>query len=307
MAMDFRMQKELVVVVSVVALTVLEFFTAALVLPAPGLTGPALVLLALSVVWTLVMALALGIVRRWGSVLALILTPAISVVLAGRFSPGAMVGGALLIISLLLARRFTAGEINNRITYKTSDVFFSGLKLILLGLILSLAGLTLPILEESLSQGRFVLTAEQVGYATGPFRPLLEGMSPGLTPDTSVDQLIDQRVTEELPEGVELTPEQREQIHQQVSTQFGTPVAGEDTLNEVVAARVNDWLTSFTVTSPIIFALVIILIVVLAVRAFVPLIAWVLLPLLALLVWLSRKSSLLRLTERTATVEQLSF
>ena len=305
--MEFGTQKELVVVLSTLVFTVLEFFVAALILPQPALTGAMIVLVALSLVWSLVMILALGLAQHWASVIALITVAAASIVLAGKLSEGALVGAALLVVSLLLARHFTSRELTNRMTYRTGDVFFSGLKLVLLGLILALAGLALPILEESLSQGRLTVTAEQVRHATGPLAPLLGGIAPGLTADTTVDQLIDERIASDFPAGVELTAEQRAQIHQQVSSQFGTAVQGGDTLNQLVATRLNDWITSFTVTSPLIFALVVILLLVLAVRAFVPLIAWALLPLLSVIVWLARKTTLLRLTERSATVERLSF
>jgi len=305
--MEFRTQKELLIVISTIVLTALEFFVAALILPEPGLTGPLLVLVALSLSWSLVMVLALGLARHWSSVISLITVAALSVVLAGGFSPGSLVGGLLLAASLMLARRFAANEISNRISYKTTDVFFPALKLVLLGLVLALAGLASPILERSLTEGHIEITAEQVNYATDPFRPLFERALPGLTADTTIDELIDQRIAEEAPEGTNISTEQRSQIYEQVASRLGAPVDGTDSLNQAVANRMNGWLESFTVTSPVLFALVIILLVVIAVRAFVPLVAWALLPLLVLLVWLGRRTTLLRLSERTATVEQLSF
>jgi hypothetical protein len=305
--MEIRRQKELVVGASVALISMLAFFVAALVLPQPPMAATLAVVVALSVLWALVVCLELGLAEHWGSGLISIAVPVVSVVVAGRLSAGALVGAVLLLIALLLARRSVRRELTSRITYRTAEVFGPALRLVLFGLILALAGLALPVLEASLVQGTIALTAEQVGALTHPLAPVLESFSPNITAESTVDEIINQKIEQELPPGVEVSAEQREQIRQQVAQQLATPLTGRESINTVIARQINTWLQAFTETSPVLFALSIIIILLLAVRTVVPLAAWLLLPVLAGMVWIGRRIGLVRLVESTVSVDRLSF
>jgi len=305
--MEARLQKELVVGLSAVAVTMLEFFVANQVIGAMPSTAGAVTLLAVSLLWVLVATFAIGLAERWYTVVAIVATTALGVVLGGLLSLGATVGAALAIVLLLLARRFITGELENRVQYRTGDVFFAGLKMMIVALIVALAGMSLPSLEQSLASGQLAITAGQVSSFIQPVMDVFgwDAAAPGA--GSTIDSLIDQQLSQQGIDAASVTPEQRAAARAEIGQRLQVPVSGEETVSDVAASRVHLWLSTLAESNPFGFAIGVLVLVIVTIRAFVPLLAWALLTPLALSVWVARRVGLARVVETTQAVERLRF
>src|SRR3990167_6843309 len=94
-----------------------------------------------SFVWAALTVLALGLAAGKISRPALTLGIPLLVVIAGRAHVGALGAALLFVLPLASAQRHLIREIQNRVSYHTTQIFSAGTRLVLIGLIIAVAGL----------------------------------------------------------------------------------------------------------------------------------------------------------------------
>jgi len=224
-------------------------------------TAVAIVLGALAALWVAVMAVALAVLQHPGSSTTLILGTGAMLALAGVFQLPALVAAILVAAFLALSRRTIYREINNRVSYRTSEAFGKGLRWILFAAGLAAIGLAWPLFEDELS-----------------------GRQVALSPETIAP--VVQRIVPALPANL-------------------TAFIDIGLLTSLVTTTINQTLQSLIASYRGIFLLIVILLAISAWRAVVPLLAWIILPIIAALVYLARKANLVYLSRSQATIERL--
>lgn len=258
--------------------------------------------------WLVIQVIVLALATHWASVAVSIVVPVVSIVLWGRFSIGALGGALLFLIPLLLARATLRRDIADRVVFRPSVVFGRGVRLVLIGVVMGVAGLALPILERVVAQERVHIRPETVAFVLKPLEPTIAQLVPGLSSQATLNQVIEQQLEQQTGQQLsDLTPGERAELTHQLSEHFGqtTPLTGNETLTHLVTNRLNSWIETVTRSSPLTVALVLIVLAVVTVRTFIPLITWAVVRLLAVVVWGMRRVGLLHLEETMTTMERL--
>ncbi|MDP3997618.1 MAG: hypothetical protein Q8P73_03930 [bacterium] len=302
--------KETILIIIAALFSVVNFliFSAVATLHPTGAVTALLIIL--NTLWLVVIALAMFLSRSLWSKAALTIVPSFAVTLAGAGAAGALGGAFLLLVSLLVGLRSIKREAANRINYTTWYMFGPGLRIIVIGLILALAGLLLPELRQVIAQDGLQISEQQTAAIIKPIQPLLKDYLPTTDTNANIDDLIDAQVKQQTGGAItaaDISDEQRAEIKQQISRQFNQPITGQETLASVVTTRVNNTLRNLTQNNALLVALVIIVLAFLTLRALVPIVVWVLLLLMIIVVYLTRKTGLAKLEEQQITSHRLTL
>lgn len=227
-----------------------------------GTTMSVLVVLGVAaLLWIALTALALAVIQHPGSSSTLIVGTGAALVAAGLAKLPVLAAAILLMCFLALARRSFFREMNNRVRYRTNEVFLRGLQPLLFGVGVVALGLAWPLFEPKLTGTQLILAPETVGVVVERIVPALP---PNLTGFINIQQLT-----------------------------------------SMVTVMVNQALQSLIVSYRGIFLLIIFLLAISAWRAIMPIIAFLVLPVIALLVRLARQANLVYLSRSQATIERL--
>lgn len=301
-------KKEIGLTAVAILITIAQFVVGKLALPSLLTdTSTGVWLLGLSVLWVIVMVLALALVRHPAALVVILFVPSVTTVVVGRGSSGAWIGAVVLGIALVNAWRVIVREASNRITYTTRDVFGRGIKLTTLGVLLALTGLATPLLSEAIRDQRLQLAPDQVSVVMRPLAPVLTGLQLGVNPDTTINDLINQRLTTELPPGTTLSGEQRNQLIGQLQQQFGIKLRGDDSMTDVVTAKVNGYLETFSSANTTVFAITVVAVLALSALTLIPFVAWIVVLVMIVVVWLGRVTHLFTIAQASVTAERLSW
>lgn len=168
--------KEVGIIVTVLLFSMLTFGLASLfVLQGRfgSATSVAVVLAILAALWVALVALALALVQHPGSSMAISVGCAVMLIVAGLGQLPAVAAAILLGLLLTLARQTMYREINNRVLYRTSEVFYWGLRWILFGTGIAALGLAWPLFEDQLAGRNISLSPETVGVIVQRLAPAL--------------------------------------------------------------------------------------------------------------------------------------
>jgi len=168
--------KEVGIIVTVLVESLLTFGLASLFVfqgRFGSATSVAVVLVVLAMLWIALVAVALAVVQHPGSSTTLTAGIALMLVVAGVFQLPAIAAAILLGLFLTLARHTMYREINNRVLYRTSEVFGKGLRWILFGTGIAALGLAWPLFEEQLAGRDISLSPETVGVIVQRIAPAL--------------------------------------------------------------------------------------------------------------------------------------
>lgn len=268
------------------------------------------VLVVISVGWVASMAIALATVRYKTSVAVLVVAPTVIIIALSKLSVIAIGGAALLGIFTLMAQRTFTREMHNRIRYRTTEIFGVGLRLLTLGFMIGLLGLSWSSFTGEGSVYRFQVAEQQLAPLMKPLEPIVRNFLPTFRSDLTVDQFIQQEIekqTNQLPPGVTLPPGQLAQSRAELSQRFGEQLSGQETLTTLVTHRINNSIGALAEENVLLVTLVLIIIAFLTLRALLPLLVWPLLGIVALLVLALRAIGLLHIQDTQVTVERLSL
>ena len=309
--MDPKSTKELILVSAVLLWSVILFFAIASL--APNIVDHPLIALPLifaGTIWLSLTAIGMVVVKNTTTKSALNIGSAVAVILAGLFDIGAIGGGILLALSLSAAqRRFTA-EADNRIHFRVAQVFPLGIRLLVVGLIVAVAGLSLPIVRQYIDREGLAVDEKQIEFATKPLEPLLNNIAPGIRPSLTMDDLIDQEIQRQqanLPEGYVIPPDQKEVLRKQLGETFGQDLSGQETYSQIIASRLNSVLQRVVESNTLIVSIVIILLAFLALRAIIPILTWIVVGLIAVLLYVARKLDILHIEETQGIIRRLEL
>ncbi|MEK7557450.1 MAG: hypothetical protein AAB538_05710 [Patescibacteria group bacterium] len=167
--------KEIGIVVSVLLISLLLFALVSLFIAQDrfGSTPVVAVTIVLAVLWVGAVAVALAVLQHPGSSSSLIAGIAAMLAVAGLLQLPAIVAALLLALFLTVGRRTMYHEINNRVLYRTHEVFSRGLRSILFGVGIAALGLAWPLVEEKLTGTNVLLPTETVGAVVNRVVPAL--------------------------------------------------------------------------------------------------------------------------------------
>lgn len=285
MDMDQHMQKSLLLGAVVTCLGFLNFFAAALLLgsiltDAP--TTPLLILAAIvTLMWVALMAIALTLIQSSIVRYSIIVAAGLAVAAAGFARLGAIGGAILLVLVLTVAQRTFTRESTNRLLFRTRDVFTLGTRLVIIGVILAAAGLALPVIETSLAKEGLKISRDQTAIALRPIEPLLEQLVSGVSATDDIESLS--------------------------TTQAPSITVSQLGLVDIVTDSINTTLTRLSQQYPLLIAGMLIILAFLTLRAFVPLIAWLVIVVIMTLLWTARRLHVLRIVSIQTTAQRLEF
>lgn len=305
------MQKEIGLVGGVLIVSALEFILFAFLFSqATNDWLTAAVLVVISVIWIALMAIALAIVHYKINIATLVIVPTLIVIALSKLSVIAIGGGVLLSIFLLMAQRTFAREVKNRIQYRTVEIFSVGTRLLLLGCMIGLLGLSWTTLTGENGVYRVQVSEQQLAPLMKPLEPLLRKFIPNFRADITIDEFIQEELNKQaaqLPPGASIPPEQLALSRAQLSEQFGEQLSGQETVTAIVTRKLNNYIGALTQENVLLVTLVLIIIAFLTLRALVPLLVWPLLGIIALLVLALRAVGVLNLQEVQVTTERLTL
>lgn len=255
--------KEIGIVVSLIIFSLITFGLASLFVSQDRFSSrPVLVvLIVVAALWVAAVAVSLAVLQHPGSSSTLLTGIGVMLAVAGLFQLPAIVAAILLALFLTVARRTIYREINNRVLYRTTEIFGRGLRSILFGVGIAALGLAWPLFEDELA-----------------------GRNISLSPETV--SIVVQRVLPALPAHL-------------------TSLVDLGLLTSMVTTSINQTLQSLIASYRGVFLLIVLLLAISAWRAIMPVISWVVLPVIAGLVYLARKANLVYLSHSQATIERL--
>ncbi|MFH1354274.1 MAG: hypothetical protein ABIH36_03205 [bacterium] len=269
-----------------------------------------ILLLILTLAWVGLAAITFSLATSKISRSALVLVPAVFVVLVGQVHVGSLVAALLLVILLASAQRQLIQNIQSRIKYNTAQIFSPGARLILIGLVVVLAGLSIAPVNENLSSSSLKIPQKFVEIIIKPAERIITSMLPGYTSNSTIDQLIEAKLqsdTGTLSPGFSISPEEFASFHQDLTASYGLPISGQETLPALVTAYINQALLNLTKNSPLFTVLLALVTFLLVARLLVPILLWPTLGIIVILINLAQRAELLFLITLQEPVERLQL
>ena len=146
-------------------------------------TVPVTVLLVLTILgWVALTAFALALINSVGIATTLILSLAVLLAIIGLVQASVIIAAAAMLGIVAVARWRIRDELDDCVTYQTIRTFYAGVRWLLFGLMVAIAGLALSPIVESLRAGTIDVPEAVVHAAIKPVEPLLQDIAPGYTP-----------------------------------------------------------------------------------------------------------------------------
>lgn len=311
--MEISQQKALGLAVVASLITVLTFVLIGLITRDPAALGSPVGLLTvmLTLAWAAVIAVSYAILHSLQRHRRVIVgVAAVSAALAGLFSAPAIIGGVLLLVFMESASRMIATDTHDRINVRLYKMLLPGLRLLLTGLALATVALLLPLVRTQVSSGKIFIPTDSIELALRPAAPILQNIIPGYSPDSTVDDLIDVQLNKQrqsLPPGILLGSGQRDQTRQALSETLGVGLTGSETVADILTIYTNTYIQRLADQSGLVVTTILIVIGLVAVRAIVPLLAWLALGVAYSLFWVLRRFDFVRITQTQLPVQQLQL
>ncbi len=308
--MTLQRQKELTIVGFASLYSLLYFLLVALLLRGQSSsTVFSIVIIVAGLLWVAIMASALAFAsRRLGVSMSLTVIPALAVMIVGRVSLEAIIGGILLAVFILIGRSVMARDMESRIKFAIRPMFWSGSKALLFGLLVVITTLALPVVTTSVQGGEIRVPRAYVNTVLRPASPIIEKYLPQYTPDTTVNQIIAAQIAQqtlELPPGIPYPPDQHAQILKELSRQLGVPLGGHETIPDLVANWINVRLQRLAEQNGILLVIILVVLVLLTLRALIPLLMLPVIMFIKILVYISQRIGLVALMKTQVTIERL--
>ncbi len=262
----------------------------------------------LSILWTSLLVISLGLIRSKVVSSLLIITIPLTLVVIGGWHIGVVGAAVILILILLTARARSKQEITNRIKYKTIQVFNLSTRLIFIGLIVCIAGLYMPAINSAFSSEEIVIPTQPIQIALKPFEQLLQNSIPNYSSKATIDQLMQGQLEQQLeglPPGTVITPEQKEAALRDISKQIGQELSGKESITEVITNTINIQINKLAKQSPLVATLSAILIIILVARFISSLFVWPLLGIISLIIFIARKAGFIQIISSEEPTERL--
>ncbi len=273
--------------------------------------GPAIytmILLVLVIAWAALLALTFGVM---GSVTAqgLVWLLPLTVAFFGGWRVEAMAAALILLAALLSARVRIAQDVNNRIKYKTRYVFGRGVRFIILGSLVTIAGLALPRISDGFKVDAFI-TGDTIRPFLVVLQPLFSSLGGNYSASSTIGQMIEKQLSNqdgnELMSG-QVREEQKRTVVAALSRQFGQEVRLDDDLAAVVARTLNAKIHYFLNANPLIATVVIMVLIVLFIRFLLPILVGPVLAVIVLLLFFGRRMEFIYIYQAEATVDKLTL
>ena len=302
--------KELATTAGAVVWVAITWALVALLLQRPSLDVLWWVILTILVILqTAVLALALSVTQHWGTRLALLVIPAMTVAVLG-LHVSSVLGGLLLLLAAWMGSRSLREEIGNRLQYRVWPMYGPGVRLLLLASLLGVIGLAYVPLLGAVNRGGLRLSPAYVSLFLKPLEPLLTSTIPGYKSDQSVNDFINAQLQQEqsqLPPGTTVPSQEQAVLRTQLSQRFGQSLTGAESVSSIIAGKVNQYVDSTVRSYPQLVTLIVLVSLALTIRFLLPFLAWPTLGVIALLMWFGRQVGLFTLTEEQRTIQRLTL
>lgn len=317
--MTLERKKEIGLVIVTALYSLLVFLSHTLFLRAQVEWGAmqTIVMLVLGLLWVAVYASVFSFLASRGGPLGLffILPPALITFVLGEYGGVAIVTAAVMGLLMASARRSIAVEMKERVKIRVPYIFRQGVRALLFGLLVSLIVVSLPHVQRGVVSGQIRISPALVRTVIAPATPLLRQMLPGYTSEASIDQLIDRYVQEQqasLPVGIVVPQSEKIRVKTELGKSIGLSVQGTETLSELVAEYINQYLqdtfrqvSDATSNAQIVFLAVGLLLAILTLRAIATVLVWPIYALIITIIYASERIGLVIRVKNQVTVEQL--
>ena len=265
-------------------------------------------LVILSILWIALVVISLGLIRNKAIAALLIIIIPLTLIVVGGAHIGVVGAALILTVILLTARARSKEEIANRINYSTAQIFNISTRLIFIGLIVGMAGLYMPAINSAFNSEEIVIPEQPIRIVLKPFEQLIRNSILSYSSQATVDQLMQNQLEQQLnglPPGTVITPEQKEQALQGLSKQLGQPLSGEENIAQVVTSALNKQINNLVKQSPLLATLSVILFIVMVARFVSSAFVWPLRGVIALIIFIARKTDFVQLISSEEPVERL--
>ncbi len=310
-------QKEIVIYGFAVLYSVLFFLLVRLFFQEPdwraALTFPVVFCVML---WAAIMAAGFGCTANQPkSNMWLAILPPFVIPFVGFLSIESLIGGLCMMGALFYARQNITTQINDRIYWNVRSIFRYGVELLLLAALIGVIAIGLPFGRDLLQKGELQVSVQYTQRVLKPFSPIIQRFFPEYQHDATLNNLVDKQVEEQqrqLPPGTFLSPDQRQQAIQQISRQLNISLQGQETIPEIAAIYMNKMIKDISgsvqdVSSVrgVFFTIALIAVIILAIRALLPILLWPVLGLIQILILFARRIGLVTITKVDVVIERL--
>jgi len=295
--------------------------------------GVAILLLLAGILWAAIISPSLALAKSWFAIIGLIAIPALIVIIVGLGKTGSIVAALLLAALCIGARYAFIWEFDNNIRYSPYRIYPRGTKIVIYAAVVATIGISFSTTSELIDTDSIKVENDQISAFIEPLKPIIErivnqvqGSIPFLTQQiqtNSLDQIIDQTLAQELakyPPGT-ISPAQEEDIRRQIEeavssqqteivaepnsiiNQFITP----EFITPIVTNFINQQIKNVSESYPILFPLLIIAVVFLALRVLMPVFTGLSILAITLIVFISIKLNLVKLSRSQAEVEKIEL
>lgn len=308
--METSRQKEIgVVVVAAFSTLITTILVSASVINLEATLGLSTSVVAVVLVWAAIISCASLFLSNWfAGRLTLIITSLVAMFTAGGLTISALVAGSLLALFLFAAQESIVRKAAERLRLQLRYILFPGLSLLIAGFAIAAFALSVPSLREAMRNGQFGISTDVTAAILAPAVPIIGNILPGYTPEATVDELIAAQARQQLGDEVQnLPPEQLVQARRELATSLKVDLNGSETVADIVALYSNDFLRRVTAGNGVMAVIVLATVGLLAIRAAVPLISWLPLILAGALMWISKKTGLVSVSEVQVAAQRLEI
>ncbi len=255
--------------------------------------------------WVALLTITLGLLESPFPSLSLVMGLPVLLTVVGGFTTSAIGAAVVLAIILAAGQNFIRAEIKGRIKFRILPTFFNGTRYVLFGLIIIIAGLSMDRIIDEFNGRGLQVPETYIEAVSRPIIKVLTGPNFTLLSSAAVDQAVARQIDQAYPN---LPPEEKLKLQQQVQAQSSNPLAEiNDQLPQMITSVINQQLALITRDNPVITAVAIIIGLILVSRIFVPIIAFPIVGLIALILIIVQHLGFVFIIKTQTTVERLKL
>lgn len=298
-------RKEISIAVAVLVLNALLFWRLNTIAATNLYVFVLAALIILSVLWIALLVISLSLIRSKAIAAGLIIIVPLTLIVIGRAHIGVVGAALILTLILLIARAHSKKEVANRIHYSTIQIFSVSTRLVFIGLIVCITGLSTPAISTAFNSEEIVIPQQPIRIALKPFEQLIQNSIPNYSSQATINQLIQDQLARQMEPGTVITPGEKEAALKNLSAQLGQPLSGEENIIQIITNTINTQINKLIKQSPLMATLSTIFIIIIVARFISLAFVWPLLGVIALIIFIARKTGFVQLISSEEPVERL--
>lgn len=269
------------------------------------------------IIWSsLYLTCAMFVTNRSGSSIILAVIPPVVVMAVGKFSLIGIGAAIIMFLFLLLIQRNVHWELNSRLKIKYFPAFKGSTRQLLLSLVIVCTALSMPSIQHAIETNKIEVPTQFLTVVLKPLDSVFKVFIPGYKNTATVDDIIATQVEDQkkklpstftIPSELQLSANQQEVLRKQFGRQFNLVLNGHETMVDIISILLNRYISQAVSANTPASVTVAAITLIFSFLLIVPFLAWPVLMLLQLWIFIATRIGLIVIVKTQVEAERFTL